>query len=78
MSIGAAAVVPAFSIAFLTTRFEAISAALSYARTGIVGATMLGFGRALGETMAVKRALTRAAAVLSEPAPRRRKRRLAA
>lgn len=35
------------------TRFEAISAALSYARTGIVGAIMLGFGRALGETMAV-------------------------
>jgi phosphate transport system permease protein len=35
------------------TRFEAIRAALSYARTGIVGAVMLGFGRALGETMAV-------------------------
>ena len=35
------------------TRFEAISAALLYARTGIVGAVMLGFGRALGETMAV-------------------------
>jgi len=35
------------------TRFEAIRAALFYARTGIVGATMLGFGRALGETMAV-------------------------
>jgi phosphate transport system permease protein len=35
------------------TRFEAISAALFYARTGIVGAVMLGFGRALGETMAV-------------------------
>src|SRR5262245_11021486 len=35
------------------TRFEAISAALYYARTGIVGAIMLGFGRALGETMAV-------------------------
>ena len=28
-------------------------AALFYARTGIVGAVMLGFGRALGETMAV-------------------------
>ncbi len=27
--------------------------ALFYARTGIVGAVMLGFGRALGETMAV-------------------------
>ena len=35
------------------TRLEAISAALYYARTGIVGAVMLGFGRALGETMAV-------------------------
>lgn len=35
------------------TRFEAISAALYFARTGIVGAVMLGFGRALGETMAV-------------------------
>jgi phosphate transport system permease protein len=35
------------------TRFEAITAALYYARTGIVGAIMLGFGRALGETMAV-------------------------
>jgi len=35
------------------TRFEAIKAALFYARTGIVGAIMLGFGRALGETMAV-------------------------
>jgi phosphate transport system permease protein len=35
------------------TRFEAIRTALSYARAGIVGAVMLGFGRALGETMAV-------------------------
>jgi phosphate transport system permease protein len=35
------------------TKFEAIRAALFYARTGIVGAVMLGFGRALGETMAV-------------------------
>jgi phosphate transport system permease protein len=35
------------------TRLEAIGAALYYARTGIVGAVMLGFGRALGETMAV-------------------------
>jgi phosphate transport system permease protein len=35
------------------TRLEAIRAALFYARTGILGAIMLGFGRALGETMAV-------------------------
>jgi phosphate transport system permease protein len=35
------------------TRFEAIRAAMYYARTGIIGAIMLGFGRALGETMAV-------------------------
>jgi phosphate transport system permease protein len=35
------------------TRWEAIRAALFYARTGIIGAVFLGFGRALGETMAV-------------------------
>ena len=35
------------------TRYEAIKAALFFARTGIVGSIMLGFGRALGETMAV-------------------------
>jgi phosphate transport system permease protein len=35
------------------TRFEAIRAAIFFARTGILGAIMLGFGRALGETMAV-------------------------
>jgi len=35
------------------TRWEAIRAALFFARTGVVGAVMLGFGRALGETMAV-------------------------
>jgi len=35
------------------TRFEAIRVAIGYARTGIIGAVMLGFGRALGETMAV-------------------------
>lgn len=35
------------------TRFEAIRAAMVFARTGIFGAVMLGFGRALGETMAV-------------------------
>jgi phosphate transport system permease protein len=35
------------------TRYEAISAAVYYARTGVIGAVMLGFGRALGETMAV-------------------------
>jgi phosphate transport system permease protein len=35
------------------TRWEGIRVALYYARAGIVGAIMLGFGRALGETMAV-------------------------
>src|SRR6476646_4040290 len=35
------------------TRWEAIRMALFYARTGVVGAVMLGLGRALGETMAV-------------------------
>jgi phosphate transport system permease protein len=35
------------------TRWEAIRMALFYARTGILGAVMLGLGRALGETMAV-------------------------
>jgi phosphate transport system permease protein len=35
------------------TDWEAIRMALFYARTGIVGAVMLGLGRALGETMAV-------------------------
>jgi phosphate transport system permease protein len=35
------------------TRWEAIRAALFYGRTGIIGAIVLGFGRALGETMAV-------------------------
>src|SRR3954469_25048491 len=35
------------------TRWEAIKVAIGFGRTGIVGAIMLGFGRALGETMAV-------------------------
>jgi phosphate transport system permease protein len=35
------------------TRWEAIRMALFYARTGVAGSLMLGFGRALGETMAV-------------------------
>ena len=35
------------------TRWEAIQMALFYARTGVIAAIMLGFGRALGETMAV-------------------------
>jgi phosphate transport system permease protein len=35
------------------TRWEAIRMAVFYARTGILGAMLLGFGRALGETMAV-------------------------
>jgi len=35
------------------TRWEAIKVAMSYGKTGVIGAVMLGFGRALGETMAV-------------------------
>jgi len=35
------------------TRWEAIRIALGFGKTGIIGAIMLGFGRALGETMAV-------------------------
>jgi phosphate transport system permease protein len=35
------------------TRWEAIKVAISFGKTGIIGAIMLGFGRALGETMAV-------------------------
>jgi phosphate transport system permease protein len=45
------------------TRFEAIKAALYFARTGIVGAVMLGFGRALGETMAVTMVIGNAAQI---------------
>jgi len=36
-----------------STRWEAIKVAMSYGKSGIFGAVMLGFGRALGETMAV-------------------------
>ncbi len=35
------------------TRWEAIRMALYYARTGVIGAVILGLGRALGETIAV-------------------------
>ena len=35
------------------TRWEAIRAALRYGRVGIIGAVILGLGRAIGETMAV-------------------------
>jgi phosphate transport system permease protein len=35
------------------TRWEAIRVAIGYGKSGIIGAVMLGFGRALGETMAV-------------------------
>jgi len=36
-----------------STRWEATKVALHYGRAGIIGAIMLGFGRAIGETMAV-------------------------
>ena len=35
------------------TRWEAIKIAISFGKSGIIGSVMLGFGRALGETMAV-------------------------
>jgi phosphate transport system permease protein len=35
------------------TRWEAIQVALRYGRTGVLGAVILGLGRAIGETMAV-------------------------
>jgi phosphate transport system permease protein len=41
------------ALALGATRWEAIRIALGYGRTGIIGAVMLGLGRALGETMAV-------------------------
>jgi phosphate transport system permease protein len=41
------------ALALGATRWESIRVALNYGRIGIIGAIMLGFGRALGETMAV-------------------------
>lgn len=41
------------ALALGSTPWEATRIALSYSRSGIVGATILGLGRALGETMAV-------------------------
>jgi phosphate transport system permease protein len=42
------------ALALGATRWEAVrTAVLPYARTGILGAVVLGLGRALGETMAV-------------------------
>lgn len=41
------------ALALGSTRWEATRIALGYSRSGIVGATILGLGRALGETMAV-------------------------
>jgi phosphate transport system permease protein len=35
------------------TRWEAIKVAIGFGKSGIIGAVMLGFGRALGETIAV-------------------------
>jgi phosphate transport system permease protein len=41
------------ALALGSTRWEATRIALSYSRSGIIGATILGLGRAIGETMAV-------------------------
>jgi phosphate transport system permease protein len=52
------------------TRWEAILAAVRYGRIGIIGAAILGLGRALGETMAVTMVIGNAPrAVLSLFAP---------
>src|SRR6185295_6832369 len=41
------------ALALGATRWESIKVALFYGRTGVMGAILLGLGRALGETMAV-------------------------
>ncbi|HLP15485.1 MAG TPA: phosphate ABC transporter permease subunit PstC [Bacteroidota bacterium] len=41
------------ALALGSTRWEATRIGLSYSRSGIIGATILGLGRAIGETMAV-------------------------
>jgi phosphate transport system permease protein len=41
------------ALALGATRWESIRVALGYGRAGVIGAIMLGLGRALGETMAV-------------------------
>jgi phosphate transport system permease protein len=52
------------ALALGATRWEAIRmAVLPYARAGIVGATILGLGRALGETMAVTMVIGNAPAI---------------
>ena len=52
------------SLALGATRYEMIrQAVLPYARSGIVSGTMLGLGRALGETMAVLISCPRAQAL---------------
>ena len=51
LDFGNGATLPAITLG--ATRWEATKVTLHYARTGIFGAVMLGFGRALGETMAV-------------------------
>jgi phosphate transport system permease protein len=45
------------------TRWEAIKVAIGFGKSGIIGAVMLGFGRALGETMAVTMVIGNAAQV---------------
>jgi phosphate transport system permease protein len=53
-------------LALGATRWEVVSkAVLPYARSGIVGAIILGFGRALGETMAVTMVIGNAQAIPS-------------
>src|SRR6266498_4309114 len=65
------------ALALGATRYESIRmAVLPYARSGIVGATMLGLGRALGETIAVSMVVgnvPRIGASLFEPGATRRR-----
>ena len=47
------------------TRWEAIQVAMRYGRTGILGAIILGLGRAIGETMAVTMVIGNSPAITS-------------
>ena len=50
------------------TRWEAIKVAIGFGKSGIMGAVMLGFGRALGETMAVTMVIGNSTIISLSPA----------